>query len=113
MNKYLEKIARFNGAVTAVGNFAENVIGSKARKLTSEAEVLARHSALKNSPAKVQAMAADATSKTRDARIKTGLGLAAVGGSGFLGIHKYHQHKDRAIMDRLSQMYTEPQERQQ
>ena len=113
MNKYLEKIARFNGAITAVGDFAENVIGSKARKLTSEAEVLARHSALKNSPAKVQAMASDATSKTRDARIKTGLGLAAVGGSGFLGIHKYHQHKDRAIMNRLSQMYTEPQERQQ
>lgn len=112
MNKYLEKIAGFNQAITSVGNFAENVIGSKARKLASEAEVLARHSTLGNSPSKVQALAADASGKTRDARIKAGIGIAAAGGGGFLGVHKYHQHKDRAIMDRLNQMYTEPQERQ-
>lgn len=113
MNKYLEKIASLGQAVTRAGNFAESLLGAKARKLTSEAEVLARHAALKNTPAKVQAMAADATRSTRDARLKTGLSLGAAGGAGFLGIHKYHQHKDRAIMERLSQMHIDPQERQE
>ena len=113
MNKYLEKIASLGKAVTNVGNFAESLLGTKARKLTSEAEVLARHAALKNSPAKVHAMATDATSRTRDARVKTGLGLGAAGGAGFLGIHKYHQHKDNAIMERLNQMHIDPQERQE
>jgi hypothetical protein len=37
-------------------------------------------------------------------RVKTGLGVAAVGGAGFLGLHKYHQHKDNKILERIDKM---------
>ena len=108
MNKYLEKIASFGKAITRMGNFAENVIGSKANKLAADADALARHSIAKNSPQKVRAMANEAAMQTRDARVKLGLGAGAALGGGFLGVHRYHQHKDRAIMERLNAMGKTP-----
>lgn len=108
MNKYLEKIASFGKAVNRIGNFAEDVIGSKANRLSADADALARHSIAKNSPQKVRAMANEAALQTRDARVKLGLGAGAALGAGFLGIHRYHQHKDRAIMERLNAMGKTP-----
>lgn len=106
MNKYLVKVAgRFGNAISGALDFGENVIGSKAKTLAHEANVLSKHQAAGRSAADLQAMASEAAKKTRDARVKAGLGTAAIGSAGFLGIHKYHQYKDRAIMERLNRMY--------
>jgi hypothetical protein len=110
MNKYLEKVAssRFNNALNSAGDFAGKVFGGKARQLKSDAEVLARHAAARNSPGKVQQMAEEAAKETRNARLKASLGAGAVAGAGFLGIHKYHQHRDDAIMRKINSMYIDP-----
>lgn len=110
MNKYLEKIAgfTFGKAISRTADFAERVVGHKASTLRAEAEAVSRHAAAGRTPRQVQRMASVAARQTRDARIKAGLGAAAVGGAGFLGIHRYHQHKDRAIMERLQNMYKGP-----
>ena len=107
MNKYLEKIAGFavGKAIGRAADFAERVVGSNASKLRAEAEAVSRHAAAGRTPREVQRMASVATRQTRDARVKAGLGAGAIGGAGFLGIHRYHQHKDRAIMQRLNTMY--------
>ena len=106
MNKYLVKVAgRFGNAVSGALDFGENVIGSKARRLAQEALVMSKHQAAGRSAADLQSMASEAAKQTRDARVKAGLGVAAAGSAGFLGIHKYHQYKDRAIMDRLNRMH--------
>lgn len=108
MNKYLEKIAAFSlgKAFGRAVNFGEKVVGGKASTLRRDAEAVARHAG--RTPRQVQRMADLATKQTRDARIKAGLGAAAAGTAGFLGIHRYHQHKDRAIMERLNAMYVDP-----
>lgn len=106
MNKYLEKIAAFSVkryAGKAV-DFAGKVVGTKARTLAADAEAVSRHAAAGRTPRQVQRMAAVAQKETRDARIKAGVGTAAVGTVGLLGIHRYHQHKDSAIMKRIEQM---------
>lgn len=106
MNKYLVKVAgRFGNSISGALDFGENVVGAKAKTLAHEASVLAKHQAAGRSVAELQDMASVAAKKTRDARVKAGLGTAAIGSAGFLGIHKYHQYKDRAIMDRLNRMY--------
>lgn len=114
MNKYLVKVAgRFGKAFSGVIDFGEHVLGGKARTLKHEAEVLARHAASGRTAADLQGMATAAAKQTRDARIKAGLGAAGVGGAGFLGVHKYHQYQDRAIMDRLNRMYEQANAAQQ
>jgi hypothetical protein len=37
-------------------------------------------------------------------RLATGLAVGVAGGSGFLGLHKYHQHKDNKILERIDSM---------
>ena len=114
MNKYLVKVAgRFGKAVSSAVDFGEHVMGSRARTLAHEAQVLSKHQAAGRSAAQLQDMANVAAKQTRDARVKAGLGTAAIGSAGFLGIHKYHQHKDRAIMDRLNRMYDTANQAQQ
>ena len=114
MNKYLVKVAgRFGKALSGALDFGEHVIGGRARTLAHEAEVLSRRHAAGHSAADVQGMAATAAKQTRDARVKAGLGAAAIGGTGFLGVHKYHQYQDRAIMDRLNRMYDQANAAQQ
>lgn len=40
-------------------------------------------------------------------RLKTGVGVVGGSTAGFLGLHKYHQHKDNKIMERIDKMYQE------
>jgi hypothetical protein len=114
MNKYLVKVAgRFSQGFSKAMDFGENVFGGRARQLAHEADILAKNEALGRSARDVHNLASSAAKQTRDARVKAGLGVAGIGSAGFLGIHKYHQHQDRAIMDRLNRMYDEVDAAQQ
>ena len=104
-NKYIEKIAgpRFDKAV----GFATDLFGGSARRLRAEAEVSARHAAKGITPGMAQNAADEAAKRTLHARVKTGIGAGVVGTAGFLGIHKYQQHKDNAILAKIDQMYAD------
>jgi hypothetical protein len=54
----------------------------------------------------MERLARKARSESTNTRIKTGVGVVGVGTAGFLGLHKYQQHKDEKIMARINQMYT-------
>lgn len=44
------------------------------------------------------------TGRVLRTRITAGVGAAAVAGAGFLGLHKYHQHRDNKILERIDKM---------
>ena len=113
MNKYLVKIAGIRSALSSAADFGERLLGRRAAVLRHEADVLARNAGLGRSPADLQALAEQEAKATRNARIQAGLGAAGLGGAGFLGIHKYHQYKDNAIMDRLNRMHEDAYQAQQ
>ena len=102
-NKYLEKIAgtRFRKAI----DFADDVLGVTSRKLRNQANIAADLHARGIGVKEIHNMADEAGKRSTSARVKAGIGTAAVGTAGFLGIHKYQQHKDNAIMAKIDSMY--------
>ena len=108
-NRYLEKAAGqfLNKAI----RFADDVIGHSAGKLKQEADILSRAAAQGRSPAQALHEASQAHDRMIQSRTKLGLGVAATGTAGFLGMHKYHQHKDNAILAKIDSMYVDPYQR--
>lgn len=45
--------------------------------------------------------------RTFQTRVKTGLVGGSVATAGFMGMHKYHQHKDNQILKRIDRMYAD------
>jgi hypothetical protein len=104
-NKYLEKAA---GWLDKTIRFTDEVLGHSAGKLKHEAEILS-NAHIKGRTAKgVAEEASHAHNTMIRSRTKAGLGAAAVGTAGFLGVHKYHQHKDNAILAKIDRMYSDP-----
>ena len=105
-NKYLEKLAgsKFNKAVS----FVDDLLGHTHSNLRAEANTLSKAEALGRKAKDAIKDTEDARSRMIKARVKTGVGLAGVGTAGFLGIHKYHQHRDDAIMRKIDSMYIDP-----
>lgn len=60
--------------------------------------------------ARARKMADLEAAKTLRTRVKTGVGLAAVGTTGFLGVHKYHQHQDNKILEKIQNGYKPPKQ---
>jgi hypothetical protein len=104
-NRYLEKIA---GRFDKVISFADDLIGHSHGAFKAEAETLSRAQALGRTAKDALHDTAQAKDRMVKARVKTGLGVAGVGTAGFLGLHKYHQHKDNAIMAKIDSMYVDP-----
>jgi hypothetical protein len=44
--------------------------------------------------------------RTFQARAKAGVVGGALATGGFLGLHKYHQHKDNQILKKIDSMYS-------
>jgi hypothetical protein len=107
-NKYLEKIAGWasiNKGFSRAADYLHRVSGATNR----EAQSFARHVAeaeAKGINAKAAFQAAENRRREMIAsRLKTGLGAGLAGTTGLLGLHKYHQHKDQAIMDKLNAVH--------
>lgn len=101
-NKYLEKVAGLLGKSI---RFADDLIGHSAGKLRQEADVLSRAEARGRTAKQALGEADEVAKRSLRARVKTGIGAAGVGTAGFLGLHKYHQHKDNAILSKIDSMY--------
>lgn len=110
------KIPRFNTdkILSKVMSFGDRIAGHSARKYESTADALRQANSMglkgarKVSDASVKGMdrlAKAHRSLSTKTRIKAGVGTAVAGTAGFLGLHKYHQHKDDKIMAKINSMY--------
>ena len=102
-NAYLEKIAA--GRLSKAIGFVDDLVGHSHSRLRAEAETLSKAESLKRTAKDAFGEVEKAKARMVDARVKTGLGVAGAGTAGFLGLHKYHQHKDNAIMAKIDSMY--------
>jgi hypothetical protein len=112
----MAKLPRFNAnqLVSKAVKIADEVSGYSARKYENAASVLrsANSMGLKGSrrvgkPAieRMERLAQAHRGRSTQTRVKAGIGASAGVAGGFLGLHKYHQHRDEKIMDRINTMY--------
>lgn len=101
-NRYLEKIA---GILDKAISFGENVAGIPYRNLAHEAAILSKAEAQKRTAKQAFEEAAIAKANTSRSRLQAGLGAVGIVGTGFLGAHKYRQHKDEEILRRIDSIY--------
>lgn len=107
----------FNKAVNSVAGkrgFIDRLAGTTARDSETVARVLnSRNSGLySKTPSSLKTRANRVAEVDRgrstQTRVTTGLvGTGAVGG-GFIGLHKYHQHKDNRILQQIDKLYKKP-----
>lgn len=89
----------------------DRIVGHSARKLKYQADILhnardlGQHGVPKETVEYAKDLAKQESAASRNTRIKAGLGLTAATTTGFLGLHKYHQHKDNKILARIDRMY--------
>jgi hypothetical protein len=107
MNKYLEKIAsRSDGVINSIFGFGDRLIGHSAGRAKTI------HNSLKDAahlgsgiPAstmrKAKELSDAASLASRNTRIRTALAVGGGVTAGYLGIHKYQQHKDEKIMQKI------------
>jgi hypothetical protein len=94
-NKYLSKTLK--SLDTLSGRSAKD--WANKAKVMEEAEDTGLTALRAKRKAKVEA------GRTFQTRVKTGVGVAAATGAGFLGVHKYFQHQDNKILERIDKMY--------
>jgi len=110
MNKYLEKIAagKLDKSLSAVLGWGDRILGHSAGKAKNTLRILRESTSLgggipQSTLRAAEGIAKDQSKKSLHTRINTGLVTAGVGTAGYLGIHKYQQHKDNQIMKKLLQ----------
>lgn len=94
-NKYLGKVLRD----------LETVSGRRANDWKNRAEVLREAAKRGTTPLRAERMAKVEKGRTFQARVKGGVVGTAAASAGFLGLHKYHQHRDNEILKRIDSMY--------
>jgi len=98
MNRYINRIAKFG----------DELVGYSAGKAKAKATLASEMAARGQTPGQLHRIADRKAIESRNTRIKTGIGATIGVGSGFLGLHKYHQHKDNAILAKIDSMYVDP-----
>jgi len=100
-----------NQILSKVVNYGDRLVGHSAGKLSNLANNLknAKSMGVKGVPSesitRAERLAHVAKGRSLQTRIKTIAGVSAGVGAGFLGLHKYHQHKDNKILARIDKMY--------
>jgi hypothetical protein len=100
-----------NQILSKVEKYGDRLIGHSARKLKSMTDGvhLAKEMRVKGieqrALTKTDRLANVARGRSTQTRVKTGLGVATATTAGFLGLHKYHQHKDNKILARIDKQY--------
>lgn len=100
-----------NKILGKVVKYGDNLIGKSSRQYSNTASALKGASGLgiKGVPGttilRADRKAQVAKGRSFQTRVKTIAGVGLVGGGGFLGLHKYHQHKDNKILERIDKMY--------
>jgi hypothetical protein len=97
--------------LSKVVKFGDELAGVSARRYKSDVESLKRFKKVgpRGVPEatinRAQRLYDVARAKSTRTRVKTALGTGVGVTTGFLGLHKYHQHKDEKILARINSMY--------
>jgi hypothetical protein len=100
-----------NKLLGKVVGFANRVAGVEARTFKNQAKVLAEAKNLgrlgvpASTIQRAARMSHVSSGRSFQTRVKAGLGTTAGVTAGFLGLHKYHQHRDNKILERIDNMY--------
>jgi hypothetical protein len=94
-NLYLSKAVKF----------VDRISGHSAREWKMKSNILSEASKKHITPKRAERKAHVETGRSFQTRAKTGVVAGAVGAGGFLGLHKYHQHKDNQILKKIDSMY--------
>jgi hypothetical protein len=93
-----------------VVKYGDRLTGHSKRRYDSISHALkdAPNVGIRNIPStavrKADRLSKDESKRVVRTRVGTGLSIAGVAGGGFLGLHKYHQHKDNKILERIDNM---------
>jgi ferric-dicitrate binding protein FerR (iron transport regulator) len=96
----------FNRYLSKTLKMLDTVTGKNAKAWANRAEVLREAEDKGITALRAKRQAQVEAGRTFQARVKTGVGAAAAVGAGFLGVHKYHQHQDNKILERIDRMYS-------
>jgi hypothetical protein len=97
-NRYISKVVKF----------LDRLSGHSAREWKVKSDILS-HAAKKGiTPQRAERRARVEAGRSFQTRAKTGVVGGALGTAGFLGLHKYHQHKDNQILKKIDSMYRNP-----
>lgn len=99
INKFLSKATKF------IDRSAHRIAGTSAREWENKSRVLNEAKKNGTTPLRADRMAKVEREKSTRARVKGGILGVAVTTSGFLGLHKYHQHQDNEILRKIDSMY--------
>jgi hypothetical protein len=94
-NKYLSKTIKM----------LDTVSGKSANEWATKAKVMREAEDTGLTALRAKRKAHVEAGRTLQSRVKAGLGGAAAVGTGLFGVHKYHQHQDNKIMERIDKMY--------
>jgi hypothetical protein len=98
INKYINRIAKFG----------DELVGHSASKARSRATLASEIAARGQTPGQLHRIADRKAVESRNTRVKAVVGTGLTAGAGFLGVHKYHQHRDNAILAKIDSMYVDP-----
>lgn len=100
-----------NRILNKIVEYGDHLVGGTARRFKGDLGALQRHKATgpegvpQSTIDHVHGLSEKAHASMVKARVNTAFGVTAGAAGGFLGIHKYHQHKDNKIMERIDKMY--------
>lgn len=94
-NLYLSKAVKY----------LDRLSGRSAREWRVKSDVLSEAAAKRISPLRAKRRAKVEAGRAFQTRAKTGVVGTALATGGFLGLHKYHQHKDNQILRKIDRMY--------
>lgn len=100
-----------NQILSRAVKYVDRLAGVSAKKYSNAASTLkgAKSMGINGVPEsavlRASRMAKVESGRTFQSRVKAGVGAAAATGAGFLGLHKYHQHQDNKILEKIDKMY--------
>ena len=97
--------SKINRYLAETVKFLDRLSGHSARDWKMQSEVLTKAEKEGTTAARAKRQAIISAGRSFQTRAKAGATTAALGTSGFLGLHKYHQHKDNQILKKIDSMY--------
>jgi hypothetical protein len=100
---------KVNAYLSKAVKFADRLSGGSARRWKTTSDTLsaeAKGGRKAFTPLHAKRRAKVEAGRSFQARVKATAVGGVVASSGFLGIHKYHQHKDNKILEKIDRMYS-------
>jgi hypothetical protein len=110
------KIPKFNAnqILSKVHSMGDRLMGTSARRYEATASALKSANTMglngsrkisDSSIHRMDRLAEVERGRSTQTRVKAGVGVGVTATTGLFGLHKYHQHQDNKIMQRINAMY--------